>query len=512
MSTEEKVVFLENKVTNLEVENRRLHDTVTFLTQQLYGRKTEKTSSLGLPGQMSLFDEIEQTCSNEVQKPEPKGMKSSPKKKHPGHKKELLETLPHEKILITINEDQKLCDVCGNELVRVGEELIRSEVEYIPAQLKVIDYYQETYECLECRKNSGNGMIKSHVPNPLILHSYASASLVGSILHQKFELAVPFYRQEKEWETLGLALTRETMSNWAMIVYRDWLDPIVQVFRNELLKAQHIHADETPVQVLNEPGRKNTTESYMWLYCSGIHEEHQVRIFDYKPGRSGKYPREFLQGFKGFLHTDAYAGYEKVSGITRCFCWSHLRRYFVEALPKDTASAEGTIAAKGIHYINKLFEYEKEFTSLTKDERKAKRSEQEVPHLEAFWSWIKDKQGEVLPKSKLGEAFRYALAQEVGLMNYLKDGDTELSNNLAENSIRPFTVGRKNWLFSGSPKGANTSAGIYTIVETAKANQINPQKYIEYLLSTLPNIPFLQQKELLLEFLPWNETIKNRCK
>ena len=512
MSTEEKVVFLEKKVVNLESENRQLHDTVAFLTHQLYGRKTEKTSSLGIPGQMSLFDEIEQTCSSEVQKPIQKDKKSSTQKKQPGHKKELLDTLPHEKVLLSISETQKICDVCGNERIPVGEELIRSEVEYIPAQLKVIDYYQETYECLECRKNTGNGMVKSDLLNPLILHSYASASLVSSILHQKFELAIPLYHQEKEWKNLGLPLTRETMSNWGMIVYRDWLEPMVQVFQKELLRKRHLHADETPVQVLNEPGRKNTTESYMWLYCTGIHEDHAIRIFDYKPGRSGKYPREYLQGFKGFLHTDAYAGYEKVANITRCFCWTHLRRYFVDAIPKDTTNVDATIAAKAIHYINKLFEYEKEYSVLSTDERKAKRLAVELPYLEEFWSWIKATQGEILPKSKLGQAFGYALAQETGLMNYLKDGDTEISNNLAENSIRPFTVGRKNWLFSGSPKGATTSAGIYTIVETAKANEINPQKYIEYLLKTLPNVPFLQRPELLLEFVPWNETIKNRCK
>lgn len=228
--------------------------------------------------------------------------------------------------------------------------------------------------------------------------------------------------------------------------------------------------------MLNEPGRKNTTDSYMWVYCSIKESPHPIRLFDYQPGRSGNFPEKLLSGYTGYIHTDAYKGYEKVSGVTRCLCWSHLRRYFVEALPKGTDSPKTTIAAQAICYINQLFELEKNLEVLSPEGKKTQRLIQEQPVLEAFWSWAELAAARVLPKSKLGTAFTYAFNQKEVLMHYLLDGHCSLSNNLAENSIRPFTIGRKNWLFSGSPKGAEASAGIYTLIETAKANQLNPRK------------------------------------
>ena len=226
---------------------------------------------------------------------------------------------------------------------------------------------------------------------------------------------------------------------------------------------------------MNEAGRKNTTDSYMWVYCSTKSDSRQIRFFDYKPGRSGAFPQNFLKGYKGFIHTDAYKGYEKVEGITRCLCWTHMRRYFVDALPKDLNDPGGTIPSQAITYINKIFEIEKKLEVLSAAGRKTQRLEQEVPVLNAFWSWAEKTVIEVLPKSKLGTAFQYALGNKDGFMNYLLDGNCVISNNLAENSIRPFTIGRKNWLFSGSPKGAEASAGIYTMIETAKANGLSPE-------------------------------------
>ena len=250
----------------------------------------------------------------------------------------------------------------------------------------------------------------------------------------------------------------------------------------------------------------------MWVYSSIKESKHPIRIFEYQPGRSGKYPEAFLKDFKGFIHTDAYKGYEKVRGITRCLCWSHLRRYFVDALPKDVKSPEATVPSQAIEYINKLFEIEKKLEVLSTKGRMEQRLEQESPVLEAFWSWAKTASVEILPKSKLGQAFTYAFNQKEGLMNYLLDGNCALSNNLAENSIRPFTIGRKNWLFSGSPKGAKASAGIYTLIETSKANGLNPNKYIQYILSDIPGSAFLENPEFLEDYMPWNPAIQKRCR
>jgi hypothetical protein len=302
------------------------------------------------------------------------------------------------------------------------------------------------------------------------------------------------------------------MANWIIAASRDWLMPIVERMQQMLLKEKYLHADETTVQVLNEEGRKNTTKSYMWVYSTGRHCRHPIRIFDYRTGRSGKYPQEFLKGFKGFLHSDAYSGYKKVSDITRCLCWSHLRRYFVDALPKDIHSPEATIPSKGITYCNKLFEIEKTLEEFSGEERKALRLEQEKPVLDAFWTWLDSIRSQVLPKSKLGEALNYALNHKKELLNYLLDGNCVFSNNLAENSIRPFTIGRKNWLFSGSPKGAAASAAVYSIIETAKANGLDPYKYLLFIFRNMPGVLFRQYPEFLEDYLPWSPEVQQACK
>lgn len=250
----------------------------------------------------------------------------------------------------------------------------------------------------------------------------------------------------------------------------------------------------------------------MWVYSSIKEAAHSIRFFEYRPGRSGKYPQAFLEFFQGFIHTDAYKGYEKVSGVTRCFCWSHLRRYFVDALPKGVSGKDDTIPAQAIEYINKLFELEKNLEVLSPKGRKEQRLIQEKPVLEAFWSWAEKACVGILLKSKLGVAFTYAFNKKEGLMNYLLDGNCAFSNNLAENSIRPFTIGRKNWLFSGSPAGAAASAGIYSLIETAKANGINPNKYIQFILSDIPGSAFMEYPEFLEDYMPWDALIQQICR
>lgn len=512
MEHNNQIENLENRIAELEKENLLLHEKVAFLTRKLYGRTTEQTSSLGLEGQMSLFDEAEVSADPKVAEPDLKDVASYRRRKHKGQKEELLKDLPHEKKLCTLAEEDRFCETCGTPLVSVGEEFVRTEIEFIPAKVRVIDYYRETFECRKCRKEGKEYMEKSPMPYPVIQHSYASPGAVAWVIHQKYELAVPLYRQEKEWENLGVALSRATMSNWILTSYRDWFSPVVGLLHKKLLEQQYLHIDETPVQVMNEPDRKNTTDSYMWVYCSIKNSTQPVRQFVYQPGRSGTYPQKYLKGYHGFIHTDAYKGYEKVSGITRCICWTHLRRYFVEALPKDVDSPEATIPAQAVRYINQLFEIEKKLEVLSPAGRKEQRLVQEKPVLDAFWSWVKETSPKVLGSSRLGKAFQYANNQKEGLMNYLLDGNCSISNNLAENSIRPFTIGRKNWLFSGSPRGAEASAGIYTLIETAKANGLNPWKYIKFILSDIPGTSFLEYPEYLEEYMPWDPMIQKLCR
>lgn len=511
MNAAEQVKTLENRIAELEQENKRLHDSVEYLTKKLFGRSSEKTSALAL-GQMSLFDEAEITADPAAPEPDLKQVKGYLKKKFKGQRQELLKDVPHIKRLCTLEKQDRFCDDCRTVLEPVGEDFVRTEIEFIPAQIKVIDYYRETFECHTCRKNGKRYMEKSPMPDPVIQHSMASPSSVAWIMHQKFVNALPLYRQEKEWKTLGVNLSRATMANWIMVASRDWLMPLVERMHQILLQERYLHSDETTVQVMNEEDRKNTTDSYMWGYSTGRHYEHPIRIFEYQPGRGGKYPQEFLKGFKGYLHTDAYAGYEKVPNITRCLCWSHLRRYFVDALPKDTRSPEAPVSSQGIAYCNKLFEIEKTLEELSSEKRKAERLNQEKPVLDAFWAWVDSTRNKILPKSKLGEALNYAHNHKKALMNYLEDGNCSISNNLAENSIRPFTIGRKNWLFSGSPKGAAASAAVYSIVESAKANGLNPFKYLNLVFRDMPGVLFRQYPEFLEDYLPWSPEVQESCK
>jgi transposase len=510
MSAPEQVNTLEKRITELEQENKRLHDTVDYLTRKLYGSSSEKTSAI-LEGQMSIFDEAEASADKTVKEPTLDTIEKVINKKYKGQRKDSLKNLPHDRVVFKLHDEDLLCPQCDTPLVPVGEEFIRTEVEYIPAQLRVIDYFRETYECRSCKKDKPF-FEKAPMPYPVIMHSYASPATVAHVMYQKFVNAMPLYRQEKDWENMGLNLSRATMANWIMAASRDWLTPLVNLLHRELLKEKYLHADETRVQVMNETDRKNTTDSYMWVYGTYAGSKNPIRLFDYQPTRGGRHPQKFLKGFEGYLHTDAYAGYEKVDQITRCFCWSHLRRYFVDALPKDVKSPEATLPSAGIAYCNKLFELEKKYESLAPEERKQQRLEHEKPVLEAFWTWVDEHSSKCLPKSKLSDAFKYAINQKEGLINYLKDGNCSICNNLAENSIRPFTVGRRNWLFSGSPKGAEASAAVYSIIETAKANDINPYEYLRYIFKYLPGVNFGQHPEFLEDFLPWDPDVQAFCK
>lgn len=511
MSEKERIKELENHIVGLEQEIERLHETVAYLTQKLFGSRSEKTSALNL-GLMSLFDEAEREADPKASEPDLQQVTNYRRKKFKGQREELLKDIPHTKRLCTLTEEDRFCEKCNTALVSVGEEFIRTEIEFIPAEIRVIDYYRETFECRSCRKAGASYMEKSPMPYPVIQHSMASPTTVAWIMQQKYVNAMPLYRQEKEWKTLGVALSRATMANWIIASSRDWLMPLVNRMHEVLLTERYLHADETPIQVMQEVGRKNTTSSYMWIYSSGQYSQYPIRIFEYQPGRSGSYPQKFLKGFQGFLHSDAYSGYNKVHGVTRCFCWAHLRRYFVEALPKDTKSPSATFASQGITYCNKLFEIERTLTDLRGEKRKIARLKQEKPVLDVFWAWVESARDTLLPKSKSAEAVNYALNHKKELMNYLLDGNCAISNNLIENSIRPFTVGRRNWLFSGSPRCAAASAIVYSIVETAKVNGLNPYKYLKFVFSELPGVQFEQHPEFLEDYLPWNNEVQQLCK
>lgn len=364
--------------------------------------------------------------------------------------------------------------------------------------------------CIEVPAHQRRKKQKNHLAEIL-----ASAPHEEHVITQKYQQSLPLYRQEREWKDIGLPLSRATLGNWVIRTAEDWLMPLKKRLQETLLQQEIVHADETPVQVHKEKNRKNPTKSYMWVFSSGEYETaHKIRVYEYQPGRSGSYAEALLKDFHGVLETDGYTGYQKVSCREHAFCWAHARRYFVDAIPPGLAEEDilSSICKQAIERIDEFFALDKGLAELSADERKAQRLQLEKNKLEAYFAWMEEIQPKVLPKSKLGKAIQYSLSHKDGLQAYLQDGNIALSNNICERAIRNFTIGRKNWLFSDSPKGADASAAAYSILETAKVNEINPYKYFKYLFEQLPNIDFLRHPEKLDDFLPWSDNIQQNCK
>jgi hypothetical protein len=340
-------------------------------------------------------------------------------------------------------------------------------------------------------------------------HSLASPSTVADIIAGKYRDALPLYRQETIWHNMGIDLNRTTMANWLIRCTEEYFAPLVERIREDLVKRDILHADETHVQVLKEPGRKPENKSYMWVYTTATQDERPAVVYDYQPSRSGDCARKFLGDFSGYLQTDGYAAYHKVTNAIHCGCWAHLRRKFVEAIQVKNKGDTSTTAETGLQYCNKIFDIETELADKSAEERYTTRLKLAKQVLEAFWAWLDSLH--VLPKSKLGDAVTYAINQKSYLQNYLLDGRLEISNNRAENAIRPFTLGRKNWLFAITPRGASSSAAIYSLVESAKANGLDVYKYFNYILTLMPGMDWHNHPGLLEKLLPWSDKAKLYC-
>ncbi|MFQ7108044.1 MAG: IS66 family transposase [Neglectibacter timonensis] len=282
-------------------------------------------------------------------------------------------------------------------------------------------------------------------------------------------------------------------------------DPFWKRIRSELLTQSTIHADETVMQVLKEKGKPATSESRMWVYSSAKRADIQLRCFEYRESRSGKWAKTFLEGFSGVLITDGYSGYNKVQEAERAGCWAHMRRKWLEAMPEG-ADAKTCKAAEGYEFCNRLFELEHQFEELTAEERLIQRKEKSGPVLEAYWKWLNTI---ARPTGKLKDAVTYAQNQKAHLSAFLEHGEIEISNNQVENAIRPFVIGRKGWLFADTPQGAEASAIIYSLMETAKANSLRLDDYLLHLLSVLPERAEQDKDFEMDDLLPWSEEMKS---
>ena len=350
-------------------------------------------------------------------------------------------------------------------------------------------------------------IIRAEAPVPLISGSLASPSAVAYIVNQKYFNGLPLYRIERELQNNGVNLSRQTMANWIIYCAENYLNAMYLLLIAILLGKLAIHGDETTHQVLHEPGKAATSKSYEWIYRTSGYDEHPIVIYQYRRSRGSEHPKEFLKDFVGFLHTDGYQAYHDLPGIITVGCWQHARSYFVDlykTLPKDTR--DDSNAARGIAFIDKLFIFEREFAELSPKERYEKRLEKSKPVAEAFFVWAASLGA--LPKSLLGKAVHYALSQREYLMNVFLDGHLEMSNNRAERSVKIFVMGRKAWLFSNTPNGADASSIMFSIVATAWENGLKPYEYVKFLLEKLPTAKTSE----LEKYLPWSESIPDYCR
>lgn len=427
--------------------------------------------------------------------------------------KEQFSNIPVKQVFIdSLSDEDRLCPACGTEMQPIGTEIIRREVIHVKPSMYMLEYVGTTYGCPVCKDTEDPQFIKDNkTPAALIKGSYTSPSLTSWILYEKFAKSVPFYRLEKSLEELGAKVSRTTMANWAIQCNSLYFKHLTDYFHRELLKRKYLMMDETPIQVLHEPGKTPKSKSYVWLMRSGNDGLPPIIYYRYAPSRSGDVALKLTDGIQPgtYLMCDGFSGYNKLKDVRRCTCYAHIRRYFYEAIPAGHDRDITNPAVQGVMYCNKLFSYENKYAErhYKPETIKKRRLKDEKPVIEAFLDWA-DKQV-VTGNSKFAKALTYLKNRRNDLMTYLEDGHCSLSNNWSENSIRPVTVGRKNWLFSSSVDGAEASMNIYTIIEMAKIHGLNRQKYLEYILEHRPSAEMTDEELSLLA--PWNKDVQETC-
>lgn len=430
------------KIKKLAAELSRLEEQFRLAQKKRFGASSERTHPDQL--ELELFNEIEAEADPPKEEPTVETITYQRKKKVRGGRVENLEHLPVETVEYRLTEAEQVCSCCGGGLHEMSTE-IRQELKYIPAEVKVVKHVRYVYACRRCElEATETPIVTAPMPKPVQPGSLASPSILAHIMSQKYVESMPLYRQEQQFARFGVLLSRQTMANWMMAAADQWLVRLYDRMHECLLQRDILHADETTLQVLREPGRTAETKSYLWLYRTGRIGPAMI-LYDYKETRAGEHARNFLTGFKGYLHTDGYPGYHKVDGVTLVGCWSHARRKFDEALkalpPKATETATVT-TKEGLEFCNRLFAIERELKDATPEERYEARLKNSQPVLDAFLAWIHKQNGRALPKSKLGEAIGYCLNQWEKLTAFMQDGRLELDNNRSERSIKPFVIGR----------------------------------------------------------------------
>lgn len=513
-----KLKKTDKKLSKSEEKYERLLELTRLLRLSIFGKKSEKIKFPELFKQLSLFNDAEDHYISDFEEEEnsDKTEVKSHKRKKSG-RKPLPEDLERVEVMHDIPEAEKLCS-CGHMMDKIGEE-VSEKLEFIPARVYVKRHVRPKYACKKCEgvETEGKTVKIAPVPAQLLPKSIVSPSLAAQIITSKFVDSLPFYRQEKQFLRHNIKISRSSMSIWALKLYEKCY-PLQDLLFRESRSGPVIQIDETSFQVLDEQGRKPSTKSYMWVMRGGTAENPAI-CFRYYPTRSGTAAKELLKDYEGYVQSDGYKVYdflnnkdtvpEEWSKITHIGCWAHARRKFFDVRKGKKYKKPG-LADKILGYIAEIYKFEKQAREddLSPEEITDLRQKKTKPVVNKIKTVLDDNVGLVPSGSTLGKAFQYTLSQWNKLIVFLDDGKILPDNNGAENAIRPFVVGRKNWMFSQSTAGAKTSAFFYSLVETAKANKLEPFAYLKYLFEKLPFITDEEDYKSLLPMYVDKENLK----
>jgi transposase len=488
----------------LQVEvshNRLLKEQIQFYKQRLFGRKSEVFTSEAVD-QAQLFNEAEAGAQEE--KAEPAELITVPEhqRKKRG-RKPLPDDLPREEVIHDLPEKEKQCACCGKELPGIGQEATE-ELAIVPEQVKVIRHVRLKYGPCGCGESQAQEKPEVKIaaaPARMIPHSIVSPSLLAYSITGKFNDGLPFCRQSMQFARYGVEISRATLCNWALAA-AEKCEPLIGLLRGEIKRSPLIQMDETPIQVLDEPGRKAESKSYMWV-SKGTVDGKPIILYEYDQSRSQTVPTRISEGYQGYLQTDDYRGYDGIAaspGIKQVLCWAHARRKFADAekVSPGSLAKEGLVWIQNLYDIEKILRAELDAGKILADDFVRKRKERAKSLLDGYQRWLEKKAPEVPPESLIGKAIRYSLCNWKKLIRYLEAWYITPDNNGVENAIRPFVLGRKNWLFANTPRGASASACLYSLVETAKANGLEPYHYLNNLFTLLPSATTPEALRLLL--------------
>lgn len=494
-----------------------LNEKIAVLNARHFGRSTEKLSEL--PGQMCAFNEAEQLTEQPFAEPSIEQVAPQPeqpqrKKKQKGKRKEDLSKLPRRVENHELSE-QELTEIYGEQGWKRLPDEVYCRVEYKPSVKEVVEHHVAVYS-----GKVDEQITRGERPVDLLRNSVVTPSLAAAIMNAKYTNAIPLYRLSQEMERSGLILSRATMANWVIRCAERYLSLVYDRLHEHLCRQDIIQVDETSCQVTKD-GREGIHKSYMFVYrTSELRKEHPVILYQYEKTRSSKNALAFLKGFSGVLESDAFSGYKAMDksqdNIQAAFCWAHARRDFADALKalkgKEKELAAETTAYKALVQIGQIYKAEEALKELSSEERVIRRQKEVLPLVEAYFAWVREQDIVTTVSEKTRDGLKYSLNQEKYLKVFLNNGDVPIDNSATERAIRPFTIGRANWHIIDTVHGAQASAMIYSLVETAKANNLRIYEYLKHLLTEIPKHMDDTDRDFLDELLPWAETLPKECR